>query len=138
MFYSKDEATSFNAGIADGNNLKFFSYKAKLLIKAVVDIVNGIFRDTTVAVPLKYLSNFWKSLEMSLINCKVKLKLKRTKYCVLAAGGADNADANSNKIISITKDTKLNVPTVSLSAKDNQKLSNLLSKGFERSVYWNI
>ena len=32
---------------------------------------------------LKYLSNFWRSLEMSLINCKVELKLKLTKYCVL-------------------------------------------------------
>ena len=35
------------------------------------------------------------------------------------------------------KDTKLYVPVVTLSAKDSQKLSEPLSKGFERSLYWN-
>ena len=33
--------------------------------------------------------------------------------------------------------TKLYFPVVTLSGRDNQKLSKLLSKGFERSVYWN-
>ena len=47
-----------------------------------------------------------------------------------------NADANLNNFFTI-KDTKLCVPVVALSAKDNQKLSRFLSKGFERSVYWN-
>ena len=77
---------------------------------------------------------------MPLINCKVELKLKWTKYCVLSAGGAENVineDANANNIIFTIKDTKLNVPVVTLSARDNQKLSKLLSKGFERSVDWN-
>ena len=46
-------------------------------------------------------------------------------------------DTNSNNIIFPIKDTKLYVPVVTLSAKDNQKLSKLLSKGSERSVYWN-
>ena len=40
---------------------------------------NGILRNATIAVPVKYLSNFWRSLEMPLINCKVELKLKWTK-----------------------------------------------------------
>ena len=40
-------------------------------------------------------------------------------------------------IIFTIKYTKLYVPVVTLSAKDNQKLSKLFSKGFERSVYWN-
>ena len=40
-------------------------------------------------------------------------------------------------IILSIKDTRLHVPVVALSARDNQKLSELLSKGFERSVYWN-
>ena len=71
---------------------------------------------------------------MSLINYKVELKLKWTKYCVLPAAGSD---ANSDNVISTIKDTKLFVPVVILSATDNQKLSKLLSKGFERSVYWN-
>ena len=70
---------------------------------------------------------------MSLINCEIELKFKRTKHCVLAAAGADNAEANSNNVIFTNKD----VPVVTLLANDNQKLSKLLRKGFERSVYWN-
>ena len=49
----------------------------------------------------------------------------------------ENADANSNNIIFTTKDRKLFIPVVTLSAKDNQKLLKLLSKGFGRSVYCN-
>ena len=56
---------------------------------------------------------------------------------VLSAAGADNANADSNNIIFTIKDTKLYVSVVTLSAKDNQKLSKLLSKRFERSVCWN-
>ena len=81
---------------------------------------------------------------MSLIKCKAELKLKWTKYYVLSADGneSDNDndndnDDNSKNIIFMIKDTKLYVSVVTLSARDNQKLSKLLSKGFERSVYWN-
>ena len=94
-------------------------------------------KNATIAAPLKYLSNFGRSLEMPLVNCKVELKLKWTKYCVLAAAGAGNVDANSNNIIVTIKDTRFYVPVVTLSAKDNQKLSNLLSKRFDWSVYCN-
>ena len=95
-------------------------------------------RNAIIAVPLKYLSNFWRLLEMSLINCKVELKLKWTNYCVLSAAGTDNVNGNDddNNIIFI-KHTKLYVPVVTLSARGNQKLSKFLSKGFERSDYWN-
>ena len=58
-------------------------------------------------MPLKYLINFWRTLEMLLINCKVELKLKWTNYCVLSAAAADNNDANSNNTIFIIKNTKL-------------------------------
>ena len=74
---------------------------------------------------------------MPLINCKVELKFKWTKHCVLAAAGVDNENANSDSIIFTIKDTKLYVLVVILSKKCIQKLSTLLSKGFERSVYWN-
>ena len=53
------------------------------------------------------------------------------------AAGADNANANPNNVIFTIKDTKLFVPVVNSSPRDNKKLSKLLSKGFERSVYWN-
>ena len=75
---------------------------------------------------------------MQLIHCKAELKLKWTKYCVLFAPGTDNVNGNDdNNIIFTIKDTKLYVPVVTLLARDKQKLSKILSKGFERSVYWN-
>ena len=84
-----------------------------------------------------YLSNFQKSLEMPSINCKVELKLKWSNHCVFSAASVDNDDANSNNLTFTIEDTKLYVPVVTLSAKDNKRLSNLLSKEFEISVYWN-
>ena len=97
--------------------LNLSSNKSKLLENIKGDEANGILKNATIAVPLKYLSNFWVSLEMPLINCKVKLKL------------------NSNNITFTIKDTKLCVPVITLLARDNQKLLKLLSKGFERLVY---
>ena len=55
---------------------KSFKYKAKLLGNTIANGLNRILKDTTIAVPLKYLSNFWRSLEMTLIKFKVELKLK--------------------------------------------------------------
>ena len=89
-FYSKDEATNFNADIANTDNFKSFKYKAKLLENKVADRKNGILKNATIAVPIKYLSNFWRSLEMPLINCTEELKINCTKYCTLSAAGADN------------------------------------------------
>ena len=61
------------------------------------------------------------------------------KALCLSVAGTDNANGNNddNNIIFTIKDTKLYVPVVTLSARVNQKLIKLLSKGFERSVYWN-
>ena len=106
-------------------------YKAKLLGNNEADNADGILKNAIITVPLKYLSNFWRSREMPLVNCKVELKFKWRKYCLLSAAGTDN------NIDFTIKDTKLYVPAVTLSARDNQKLPNLLSKGFERSVYLN-
>ena len=73
---------------------------------------------------------------MTLINCKVELKLKWSKYCALSGAGADYANnIDSNNITFTIKDTKLCVPVVFFSARDNQKLQKLLSKGFKRSVF---
>ena len=65
------------------------------------------------------------------------MKIKWTKYCALSAAGADNANTNSTNTTFTIKDTKLYLPVVTLSARDNKKLSKPLSKRFERSVYWN-
>ena len=100
------EATNFDADITN-NNFKYFEYKAKLLENTVVDGANQILRNETIAVTLKYSSNFQRSPKMSLINCKIELKLKLTKYCVLSLAGADNLNANFNNVIFNIKDSKL-------------------------------
>ena len=79
---------------------------------------------------------------MWLINCKVELKLTWTKYCFSFVAGADSVDSNvddnvNGKNIFTIKDTKLYVPVVALTTRDNQKQSKRFSKGVERSVYWN-
>ena len=72
-------------------------------------------------VPLKYKSNFWRTFEMPLINCKTSLQLKQSKKCILVAGAAEN-QVSEFKIT----DTKLYVPVVTLSAQDNVKLRKQL------------
>ena len=53
-----------------------------------------------------------------------------------AAGNKNPNDNNdANNIIFTTKKTKLYVPVVTLSARDNKKLSKIFSKGFERSIF---
>ena len=99
--------------------------------------MNGILKNERIAVPLEYFSNSWRSLEMPLFNCKIELKLKWTKYCVLTVAGDDNTDTNLNNVIFTIKDTKLFVPVVTLSANDNKKLSKPLSKEFKKPVCWN-
>ena len=105
----KDEETNFNVDIQDTNNLKSFNFTAKLLQNTVEDEANGILKNETIAVLLKYLNNFWRLLEMILNNCKVELKLKWTKYCVLSAAGNENVNNNNNAndIIFTIKGTKL-------------------------------
>ena len=74
-----------------------------------------------------------------MINCKIKWKLKWRKHCVLSGLGNNNdkADANFHNIIFTIKGIKLYLPVINLRAKDDQKPWKLLSKGFERLVYWN-
>ena len=84
-FCSKDEATNFSADIGNDDIFKSFKCKAKLLGHTAENGADGILRKPTIAVPLKYLSNFGRSLETPLIECKVELELERTKYCVFSA-----------------------------------------------------
>ena len=68
-----------------------------------------------------------------------RLKFQWAKYCLLPAAGDEtlNDNNNANNIIFTIKDTKLYLLVVTLLARDNQKLSKLLSQRFQRSVYWN-
>ena len=76
------------------------------------------------------MSNFWRSLEIPLTNCKVHLELNWIEDCILSNLG------NSAKF-RIT-DAKLHVPIDTLFTKDNVNLTKQLSDGFKRSFYWNI
>ena len=140
-FYSKDEATNFNSDIEKTDYFKSFKYKDKLLENTVTQLTpsqtNGFLKNATTAVPLKYSSNFWRTLEILLINCRNELKLKWTKYCIFSANGNENTNNNPNNILFTIKDSNIYVSVVTLSAKDNQKLSKLLLKVFQISVYWN-
>ena len=59
-FYSKDEASNFNADVANDSNFKSFKYKTKLLENTEADGANRILKNTAIVLPLKYLSNFWR------------------------------------------------------------------------------
>ena len=84
-----------------------------------------------IVVPLKYLSNFWRSLEIPLIDCKVELSLEWYENCILSSAGIA-------AIFTIT-DTKLYVLVVTLKTEDNVKLSKLLSEGLkDQAIGMNI
>ena len=110
---------------------KSFEYKAALVGKTTDTVANTNIsvKNTKIVVPLKYLSNFWRSLEMPLINCKIHLELNWIEYYILSSAG------NSVKLKKT--DTKLHVSIVIFSTKDNVNLTKQLSNGFKRSVYWN-
>ena len=88
--------------------------------------------DVEIMVPLKYLSNFWRTLEMYLINCEVELILYWSANCVIIYTDV----ANQVPTFTIT-DTNLYVPIVTLSTQDNTKLLPQLKSGFERTISWN-
>ena len=127
--FKRDEVPANNADLTI-NNSQSFKYKAALLGKTANHNDGKSFvKDAKIVVPLKYLSNFWRSLEMPLINCKVYLELNWIEDCILSSAG-DSAK------FAIT-DAKLHVPIVTLSTKDSANLTKQLSKGFKRSVHWN-
>ena len=68
-------------------------------------------------VPFKYLSNFWRTLEIPLINYEVNVILSWSTNCVIIYTNV----ANQNPTFEITQ-TKLYVPVVALSSQDNAKL----------------
>ena len=104
--YKRDEPPEANA-INDltTNTSNSFKYKVKLLGNPVLD-GNIVKRSVKVVAPLKYLSNFFRSLEMPLINCKIKLNLTWKKECVLSAEAGD--------AVFIINVTKMYVPVVTL------------------------
>ena len=87
---------------------------------------NGNTKDVEIIVSLKHLSNFWRTLQMPLINCEVNLILTWSKDCVITNSTGEGKFA-------ITE-TKLYVPVVTLSTKDNVKLIQQLKSGFKKQL----
>ena len=84
-------------------------------------------------MPLKYVSSFFRSLEIPLVNCKIDLELAWHKNCLISS-----ADAAAGQVVSfMITNTKLYVLVVTLSTKDNNNLTKQLNDGFKRSIYWN-
>ena len=105
--FKRDEVPDNNADLIV-NDSQSFKYKAVLLGKtANHDDGKRSVKDVEVVFPLKYLSNFWRSLEMLLINCKIHLELNWIENCIFFNVG----DSAKFKIT----DAKLHVPTVTLS-----------------------
>ena len=88
--FKRDDLVN-NVDVNNEDNAPSFKYKENLIANTEAD---GIKQGVKIAVPLKYLSNFWRPLEMPLINCKVELPLKWIETCLLTTAeiGA-NADA---------------------------------------------
>ena len=103
--------------------------------------------DIKVVVPLKHLSNFWRLLDIPLINCEVELILTWFKNCVLIDKSTIEANYGANHVVyeidnpedvtfKIT-DVRLFVPVVTLSKEDDKKLLKQLKTGFKRTIKWN-
>ena len=90
--------------------------------------------ETGVVIPLKHLNNFWRSLNIPLINCKVELISTWSKNCVLADIAPANLPTELNFKIT---DTRLYVPVVTLSKENDIKLLVQLKTGFRRTIIWN-
>ena len=112
--YYRDEP---NDNLADSE-----SFKCKIKITGKTSAA-GNEKDVEIMVPLKYLSNFWRTLEMPSINCEVNLILTWSSTCVIT----NSTDAQTFEIT----DTKLFVAGVTLSTQDNSKLLRQLKSGFK-------
>ena len=127
-------------------NSESFDYKAKFLENGVTQ--NNLTKnDAKIVVSLKQLSNFWRSLNIALINCEVELILTWFKNCVLVNKLTRDANYNADPHVSeinnsenatfqIT-DTKLYVPVVTLSKENDVKLLQQLKSGFIKTIKWN-
>ena len=89
-------------------------------------------KDVEIMVPLKCLSNFWRTLEIPLISLEINLILTWSANCVIVPTNI----ANQNATFAITN-TGLYVPVVALSTQENAQLLQQLKSGFKRVINWN-
>ena len=124
--FKRDEPPDDNANVR--NATTSLVYKSKLIKGTDDNNVNNV----KLVVPLKYGSNFFRSLEMPLVNCKIDLELTWYKDCMISS-----ANAAAGQVVSfMITNTKLYVPVVTLSTKDNINLTKQLNEDFKRTIYW--
>ena len=130
MQYCKEiPAVNNNGNIIDFNGANAtdsFNFKTKMTGQTDN---NERIGNIEIMVPLKYLSNFRRTLEMPLINCEVELILAWSENCVIIYTDV----ANQNPTFTTTE-TNLYVPVVTLSTKDNAKFLQQLKSDFRRIV----
>ena len=125
--FKRDEPPDDNADVA--NNTSSLVYKSKLIKGTDDNNVNNV----KLVVPLNYVSNFFRSLEMPLVNCKIDSELTWHKDCMISS-----ANAAAGQVVSfMITNTKLYVPVVTLSTKDSNNVTKQLNDGFKRIIYWN-
>ena len=125
--FKRDEPPDENADV--GNATTSLVYKSKLIKGTDDNNLNNV----KLVVPLKYVSNFFRSLEIPLVNCKIDLELTWHKDCMIP-----NTNVGAGQLVSfMITNTKLHVPVVALSTKDNNNLTKQLNDGFKRTIYWN-
>ena len=122
--------------------MKSFDYKTSITGKLEGNVVEK--ESVEIVVPLKYLSNFWRSLEAPLINFKVSLILTWYQNCVITGKATRDADPdadpavaeidNPTKATFKVKDTKTYVPVATLSTEIVNKLLDQLKAGFKRTI----
>ena len=112
----------------DDNLTNSESFKSKVKITGNTPAA-GNTKGVKIIVPLKYLSNFWRTLEILFINCEVNLILTWSKDCVITN--------STGEVKSVITETKLYVPAVTSSTKDNEKLLQQLKSGFKKTISWN-
>ena len=146
---------------ADDNNFhnikvvksEAFKYKNKIIGNTYnvngdddgYDVNKNGTQEIELAIPLKYLGNIWRALNIPLISCEVSLELKWNKNCVITSLEEREVDAgppvvrdNAPTGATLTiNDCKLYVPAVTLSKDDEIKLLNNLKSGFKREIIWN-
>ena len=128
--YSKTSGSLWQYYKDDPNDNLANSESFKFKVKTIGNTPNdGNTKESEIMVPLKYLSNFWRTLEMPLINCEVELILTWCKDCVISSATGETKFA-------ITE-TKLYVSVVTLSTDDNAKLLQQLKSNFKRKINWN-
>ena len=123
---------------------EFFKYKKSIIGKTPSD---GNTKEVEFTVPLRYLRNFWRTLDMPLINCEVNLVLTWSRNCLITKETTEDVDPNVNPPITEIRaptgatftitDTILYLTVVTFSTKDDSKLLPQLKPGFEVAIKLN-